>query len=132
MGSAELKKPISMYELIKRPEVDYFSLAPLDPERPELKEDIGEQMNIISKYEGYIEAQMIQVNQFRKFEKKLLPEDINYNEVKGLRIEAIQKLEKIRPVSLGQASRISGVSPADISVLVIYLENQSKKKNKED
>ena len=75
---------------------------------------------------------MIQVNQFRKFEKKLLPEDINYNEVKGLRIEAIQKLEKIRPVSLGQASRISGVSPADISVLVIYLENQSKKKNKED
>ena len=89
------------------------------------------QMNIISKYEGYIEAQMIQVNQFRKFEKKLLPEDINYNDVKGLRIEAIQKLEKIRPVSLGQASRISGVSPADISVLVIYLENQSKKKNKE-
>ena len=89
-------------------------------------------MNIISKYEGYIEAQMIQVNQFRKFEKKLLPEDINYNDVKGLRIEAIQKLEKIRPVSLGQASRISGVSPADISVLVIYLENQSKKKNKED
>ena len=85
-------------------------------------------MNIISKYEGYIEAQMIQVNQFRKFEKKLLPEDINYNDVKGLRIEAIQKLEKIRPVSLGQASRISGVSPADISVLVIYLENQSKKK----
>ena len=74
---------------------------------------------------------MIQVNQFRKFEKKLLPEDINYNDVKGLRIEAIQKLEKIRPVSLGQASRISGVSPADISVLVIYLENQSKKKNKE-
>ena len=132
LGSAELKKPISMYELIKRPEVDYFSLAPLDPERPELKEDIGEQMNIISKYEGYIEAQMIQVNQFRKFEKKLLPEDINYNDVKGLRIEAIQKLEKIRPVSLGQASRISGVSPADISVLVIYLENQSKKKNKED
>ena len=131
LGSAELKKPISMYELIKRPEVDYFSLAPLDPERPELKEDIGEQMNIISKYEGYIEAQMIQVNQFRKFEKKLLPEDINYNDVKGLRIEAIQKLEKIRPVSLGQASRISGVSPADISVLVIYLENQSKKKNKE-
>ena len=75
---------------------------------------------------------MNQVNQFRKFEKKLLPEDINYNDVKGLRIEAIQKLEKIRPVSLGQASRISGVSPADISVLVIYLENQSKKKNKED
>ena len=75
---------------------------------------------------------MIQVNQFRKFEKKLLPEDINYNDVKGLRIEAIQKLEKIRPVSLGQASRISGVSPADISVLVIYLENQRKKKNKED
>lgn len=75
---------------------------------------------------------MIQVNQFRKFENKLLPEDINYNDVKGLRIEAIQKLENIRPVSLGQASRISGVSPADISVLVIYLENQNKRKNKED
>ena len=96
------------------------------------QDEIKEQVEINLKYEGYIEAQMIQVNQFRKFEKKLLPEDINYNEVKGLRIEAIQKLEKIRPVSLGQASRISGVSPADISVLVIYLENQSKKKNKED
>ena len=90
------------------------------------------QMNIISKYEGYIEAQMIQVNQFRKFEKKILPEEIDYNDVKGLRVEAIQKLSSIRPVSIGQASRISGVSPADISVLLIYLEHQYKKKKQED
>ncbi len=132
LGTAELKKPISLYELIKRPEVDYFALAPLDPERPDLKDDIGEQMNIISKYEGYIDAQMIQVNQFKKFEKKMMPEDIDYKQVKGLRIEAIQKLDNIRPLSLGQASRISGVSPADISVLLIYLEHQYDRKNKED
>ena len=132
LGTAELKKPISLYELIKRPEVDYFALAPLDPERPDLKDDIGEQMNIISKYEGYIDAQMIQVNQFKKFEKKMMPEDIDYKQVKGLRIDAIQKLDNIRPLSLGQASRISGVSPADISVLLIYLEHQYDRKNKED
>ncbi|ATD56139.1 tRNA uridine-5-carboxymethylaminomethyl(34) synthesis enzyme MnmG [Clostridium chauvoei] len=128
VGSTELKKPIRFYELIKRPEVDYFSLASLDPDRPEYPENIGEQINIIAKYQGYIESQLEQVNQFRKFEKKLLPEDIDYKDVKGLRTEAIQKLSNIRPVSIGQASRISGVSPADISVLLIYLEHQYKKK----
>ena len=132
LNTAELKKPISMYELIKRPEVDYFALAPLDPERPEYTDDIGEQVNIIAKYEGYITSQLEQVNQFKKFEKKILPEDINYSDVKGLRIEAIQKLSAIRPISIGQASRISGVSPADISVLLIYLENQARRAKQED
>ena len=131
LNSTELKKPISMYELIKRPELDYFMLASLDPERPEYTDDIGEQVNIIAKYEGYITSQLEQVNQFRKFEKKILPESINYNDVKGLRVEAIQKLSAIRPVSIGQASRISGVSPADISVLLIYLEHQYKKNKQE-
>ena len=127
MGSVELKKPISFYELIKRPELDYFNLVELDPERPDYDEDIGEQINIITKYEGYISSQLDQVKQFRKFEKKLIPEDIDYAEVKGLRTEAIQKLSNIKPISIGQASRISGVSPADISVLLIYLEHQYKK-----
>lgn len=126
-GSVELKKPISFYELIKRPELDYFSLSELDQERPDYDYDIGEQINIIAKYEGYINSQLDQVKQFRKFEKKLLPEDIDYKEVRGLRTEAIQKLSNIKPISIGQASRISGVSPADISVLLIYLENQYKK-----
>lgn len=127
LGSAELRKPTSFYELIKRTELDYFSLAPLDPEREELPKDIGDQVNIIAKYEGYINSQLEQVGQFRKFEKKIIPEDINYDDIKGLRTEAIQKLNNIKPVSIGQASRISGVSPADISVLLIYLEHQYNK-----
>ena len=130
LNSAELKKPTKFYELIKRTELDYFSLAPLDPERVDLGDDIGEEVNIIAKYEGYISAQLEQVGQFKKFEKKLLPEDIDYTDVKGLRTEAIQKLAKIKPVSIGQASRISGVSPADISVLLIYLEHQYGKRDK--
>lgn len=129
LGSAELKKPISLYELIKRPELDYFSVVQLDLERPNYSLDIGEQVNVIAKYEGYIEKQLEQVEQFKKFEKRLLPEDIDYNDVKGLRIEAIQKLNKIRPINLGQASRISGVSPADMSVLMIYLELKKNKTN---
>ncbi|MGL5353668.1 MAG: tRNA uridine-5-carboxymethylaminomethyl(34) synthesis enzyme MnmG [Clostridium sp.] len=126
IGSSELKKPIKFYELIKRPEVDYFSLCELDKERPEQPEDIGEQINTIAKYEGYITNQLEQVSKFSKFEKKLLDENMDYNEVKGLRTEALQKLNSIRPISIGQASRISGVSPADISVLLIYLENKRK------
>lgn len=129
LGSTDLKKPISLYELIKRPELDYFSVIELDTERPNYSLDIGEQVNIIAKYEGYIEKQLEQVEQFKKFEKRLLPEDIDYNDVKGLRIEAIQKLSKIRPINLGQASRISGVSPADMSVLMIYLELKKNKVN---
>ncbi|MBL4930492.1 tRNA uridine-5-carboxymethylaminomethyl(34) synthesis enzyme MnmG [Clostridium paridis] len=129
IGSSELKKPISLYELIKRPELDYFMVAPLDPDREELPYDIGEQVNIIAKYEGYIEKQLEQVEQFKKFEKRLIPQNIDYNDVKGLRIEAIQKLSKIRPINLGQASRISGVSPADISVLLIYVDHFNRKTN---
>lgn len=128
LNSVELKKPISLYELIKRPELDYFSVAPLDENRPELSDDVKEQVNIISKYEGYIEKQLEQVAQFKKFEKRIIPEDINYEEVKSLRIEAVQKLSRIRPVNIGQASRISGVSPADVSVLLIYLEQRQRQK----
>ncbi len=119
LDSAELKKPISLYELIKRPELDYYSVESLDINRPKLPEDVKEQVSIISKYEGYIEKQLEQVNQFKKLENRRIPD----NTVKGLRIEAVQKLTKIKPLSIGQASRISGVSPADISVLLIYLEH---------
>lgn len=128
LNSSELKKVTSFYELIKRPELDYFNLEPLDKDRPELTFDVKEQVNIIAKYEGYINKQLEQIEQFKKFETKLIPQSIDYNEVKGLRIEAIQKLGKIRPISVGQASRISGVSPADISVLLIYLEREYREK----
>ena len=124
INSTPLRKAISFYELMQRPELDYFKLAELDPERPDLSDDIGEQINVLTKYEGYIQSQMEQVAQFSKFEKKLLPKDIDYNKVSGLRKEAVQKLTNIKPISIGQASRISGVSPADISVLLIYLEHQ--------
>lgn len=121
LGSTELKKPISLYELIKRPELDYYKVEKLDEERPDLSDDVKEQVNIISKYEGYIEKQTEQVNQFKKYEKRLIPENFDYYAIKGLRIEAMQKLSKFRPMNIGQASRISGVSPADISVLLIYM-----------
>lgn len=127
VGSSELKKPISLYELIKRPELSYQNTKELDSERHNLPQDVEEQVIIIAKYEGYIEKQLEQVNQFKKFERKLLPDNIDYNDVKGLRIEAVQKLNSIRPISIGQASRISGVSPADISVLLIYLEHKMKR-----
>ncbi|PRR80351.1 tRNA uridine 5-carboxymethylaminomethyl modification enzyme MnmG [Clostridium liquoris] len=129
LNSTELKKPISLYELIKRPELDYFKVQILDLERPELSFDVQEEVNTMSKYEGYIEKQLEQVKQYRKFEKRIIPENIDYSNVHGLRIEAIQKLNKIRPMNIGQASRISGVSPADVSVLLIYLEHKSKKYN---
>ena len=129
INSTPLRKAISFYELMQRPELDYFQLEPLDPERPNLSDDIGEQINVLTKYEGYIQSQLDQVGQFRKFEKKLLPKDIDYNAVSGLRTEAVQKLTNIKPISIGQASRISGVSPADISVLLIYLEHQYGKQS---
>jgi tRNA uridine 5-carboxymethylaminomethyl modification enzyme len=127
LNSAELKKPTSFYELMQRPELNYFNLEPLDTERIELPNDVGEQINILTKYEGYIQSQLEQVSQFKKFEKKLLPKDIDYSNLKGLRTEAEQKLNNIKPISIGQASRISGVSPADISVLLIYLEHHYNK-----
>ena len=129
LNSAELRKPISFYELMQRPELNYFELKELDLERPELPNDVGEQINILTKYEGYIQSQLEQVAQFKKFEKKLLPKDINYKDIKGLRTEAEQKLDSIKPISVGQASRISGVSPADISVLLIYLEHNYNKQS---
>ncbi|UZQ48581.1 tRNA uridine-5-carboxymethylaminomethyl(34) synthesis enzyme MnmG [Clostridium kluyveri] len=128
LNSSELKKSVSLYELIKRPELDYFKLQMLDRDRPELNEDVQEEVNIISKYEGYIKKQLEQVQQFKKFESKFIPKNIDYDEIKGLRIEANQKLEKIRPISIGQASRISGVSPADISVLLVHLEKKHREK----
>jgi tRNA uridine 5-carboxymethylaminomethyl modification enzyme len=127
LESAELKKPITLYELIKRPELDYYKVLILDSDRPELDESVTEQVNITAKYEGYIEKQLEQVNQFKKFESRRIPDDIKYEDIKGLRIEAQQKLGRIRPMNIGQASRISGVSPADISVLLIYLEQLQRK-----
>jgi len=128
LNSTTLKKPISLYELIKRPELDYRKVSHLDSERDVLPDDVIEEIDIMIKYEGYIEKQMEQVEQFKKFEKRLIPEGIDYSDVKNLRTEAIQKLSKARPVNLGQASRISGVSPSDISVLMIYIEQFSRKK----
>ena len=122
VGSEPITNGMSMADLIKRPELDYDILALIDPERPELREDIRFQVNVQIKYEGYIARQLKQVEAFKKLEKRLIPEDFDYKSVYGLRIEAVQKLDKYRPVSIGQAGRISGVSPADISVLLIALE----------
>jgi tRNA uridine 5-carboxymethylaminomethyl modification enzyme len=122
LGSSTLKSSATMAELIRRPELSYMALAPIDEERPELELDVQEQININIKYDGYIKRQLSQVHQFKKMEKKKIPDGIDYEDVGSLRIEAKQKLSKIRPASIGQASRISGVSPADISVLLIYLE----------
>ncbi|MDO5540536.1 MAG: tRNA uridine-5-carboxymethylaminomethyl(34) synthesis enzyme MnmG [Eubacteriales bacterium] len=121
-NSTPLKNGTTLGELIRRPELDYNLLAPLDPERPELLRSVDEEVNINIKYEGYITRQKKQVEHFKKLENKKIPENISYKDIHGLRIEAQQKLEKFRPVSIGQASRISGVSPADISVLLIYME----------
>ena len=129
LNSTLLKSGITIAELIRRPELNYKVLAPIDKERPELPEDVCEQVEINIKYDGYIRRQMKQVEQFKKLEQKKLPEDINYEDVGSLRIEARQKLEAYRPVSIGQASRISGVSPADISVLLVYLESRSGHKH---
>ena len=119
-GSTLLKSGITLAELVKRPELDYDKLAELDEGRPELPDDVREQVNIEIKYEGYIKRQMQQVASFRKLEDKKLPEDFDYSEVNSLRREAVQKLNKVQPATIGQASRISGVSPADISVLLVH------------
>ena len=128
-GSTLLKAGTTIAELIRRPELNYKVLAPIDKERPELPEDVCEQVEINIKYDGYIRRQMKQVEQFKKLEQKKIPEDIDYEDVGSLRIEARQKLEAYRPVSIGQASRISGVSPADISVLLVYLESKAGHKH---
>ena len=122
--STLLTSGTTMAELIRRPELNYEALAPVDPNRPELDYDVVEQVNINIKYDGYIKRQQRQVEQFKKLESKIIPEDINYDEIQSLRIEAKQKLNEMRPSSIGQASRISGVSPADVSVLLVYLERK--------
>ncbi len=127
-GSSSLKTAASLAELICRPELDYQILSEIDPERKALPKDVTQQVEIEIKYEGYIQRQMRQVEQYKKMEKKKIPLDLNYDHVSSLRLEARQKLKEYRPISLGQASRISGVSPADISVLLIYLEHENQKK----
>ena len=125
--SASLTSGSTLAELIRRPELNYDILAPLDPERPKLAKGVAEQVNINIKYEGYIKRQEKQVEQFKKLENRHIPGNFPYAEVPSLRLEARQKLEKYRPVSIGQASRISGVSPADISVLLVYMEQQKRR-----
>ena len=124
LESTTLKTATSLAELIRRPELDYEKIKELDKERSELPEDVKEQVNINIKYFGYIERQKKQVENFKKIESKKIPDDLDYDDVISLRIEARQKLKKYRPINIGQASRISGVSPADISVLLIYMEQK--------
>ena len=119
--SVALNTGTTLTELIRRPELNYDLLAPLDPDRPELHSEVREQVNINIKYDGYITRQIKQVEEFKRLEKKKLSPDLDYEKISGLRIEARQKLNQLKPISIGQASRIQGVSPADISVLLVYL-----------
>ena len=123
-GSMKLKTAASLAEILRRPEIRYEHLAEIDPDRPDLPLEVTEQVEIDIKYDGYIRRQLKQVEQFQKLEQKRIPEDLNYEEIGSLRLEAVQKLKLCKPVSIGQASRISGVSPADISVLLVYLEQK--------
>lgn len=131
LGSGNLAKPVTLEELLRRPEIDYSKLKYFYKKFPDYPEQILEQVNIQVKYKGYIERQLLQVEQFKKMENKVISDEIDYNNLKNLRIEAREKLNKVKPQSLGQASRVSGVSPADISVLMIYLE-QEKRGNKNE
>ena len=128
-GSTPLQTSANLAELIRRPELNYDLTAELDDDRKKLRKDVRDQVNINIKYEGYIKRQESQVKQFKKLENKKIPPDIDYSKVKSLRIEAVQKLGKVRPSSVGQASRISGVSPADITVLLVYLETYKEKRD---
>jgi tRNA uridine 5-carboxymethylaminomethyl modification enzyme len=125
-GSIPLSNGTKLCDLIRRPELDYDKLAPIDPKRPALVDEVREQVNILIKYEGYINRQITQVRKFKNLENKKLPEDFDYNIIAGLRIEARQKLNEFQPLNIGQASRISGVTPADISVLLVFLEQINK------
>ena len=129
LGSTPLARGMMLDELIRRPELTYAMVAPIDPERPQLPDEVTEQVNIELKYEGYIRRQLKQVEQFKKTEARKIPEDIDYDDVKSLRIEAVQKLKAFQPSNIGQASRIAGVSPADISVLHVYLEQLRRNHN---
>ena len=115
---------VRMVELLKRPQIGYADLTPFDTDRPDLPYEVFEQVEISIKYEGYLKRQEAQVAEMRRLEVRKLPEDIDYSKIVGLRLEAIEKLNKVRPENIGQASRISGVSPADISVLLIRLQGE--------
>lgn len=130
--STPLNTGTSLAELIRRPELNYEVLAPIDEERPELPDEVVEQVNINIKYDGYIKRQIKQVENFKKLEVKKIPENFDYDDVNSLRIEARQKLKQYQPVNIGQASRISGVSPADISVLLVYMEQMRQKNSKKE
>ncbi|MEG1437512.1 MAG: tRNA uridine-5-carboxymethylaminomethyl(34) synthesis enzyme MnmG, partial [Oscillospiraceae bacterium] len=125
--TSPIETGVRMTELLKRPQLSYDALAPYDAGRPELSADIFEQVETEIKYEGYIKRQQAQIDEMRRLECKEMPQNIDYSVISGLRLEAKEKLEKIRPANVGQASRISGVSPADVTVLLIYLEKESKK-----
>ena len=127
LGSTTLKSGSTLAELIKRPELNYEMLAELDEKRPELPADVREQVDINLKYDGYIRRQKQQVAQFKKLEGRKIPADLDYTTVNSLRREAVQKLNLYKPENIGQASRISGVSPADISVLMVHLEQMGRK-----
>ncbi len=129
--TSDVKTGIRLIELLKRPELKYEVLAPIDPDRPDLDPAIFEQVEIAIKYEGYIKKQLAAVENMRKLENKLLPDDIDYRGITGLRLEAQEKLSAIRPLNIGQASRISGISPADVNVLIIYLVKQKGRQNHE-
>ena len=125
-STAALKTGCKIADLIRRPQLNYNDIAPFDPERPELSADVCEQVDLQIKYKGYIDKQLEQIAQMQKLEEKLLPKDTDYSQVYGLRLEAAEKLNKVQPISIGQASRISGVSPADISMLVVWLQKEKR------
>ena len=126
-GTSALSTGTKMSELLKRPELDYKKLEKIDKNRPKLSLQEQEEVEIQVKYEGYIKLQEAQVEKFKKLEEKILPEDIDYEQIKGISLEGRQKLNKFKPHSIGQASRISGVSPADVSVLLIYIQQLNNK-----
>ena len=123
-GTAPVTNSARLADLVRRPQITYADIAPFDPKRPQLPESVTEEVEIQIKYAGYLARQEKQVEEFKKEESRRLPEDIDYNSIVGLRLEAKEKLSEIRPMSIGQAGRISGVSPADIAVLLIWLEQQ--------
>ena len=124
-GTSELSTGTKMSELLKRTEINYEKLASIDEERPKLSKQEKEEVEIQIKYEGYIQMQEAQVEKFKKLESKILPEDVDYENIKGISLEGRQKLNQFKPHSIGQASRISGVSPADVSVLLVYLQQRN-------
>jgi tRNA uridine 5-carboxymethylaminomethyl modification enzyme len=127
LGETPISTGLHAHDMLKRPQVTYEKMAILDPNRPELPKEVQEQVEISLKYEGYINRQIAQANKFKKMENKKIPQDINYSEIGGLRLEARQKLNKVKPLNIGQASRISGVNPSDISILLMYLKMKGVK-----